>query len=50
MPLDADEFVEEFSRMAVASLINLFSNYNQIILDKRDRDITVIYTPLRFLY
>ena len=42
--------MEEFSRMAVASLINLFSNYNQIILDKRDRDITVIYTPLKLLY
>ena len=35
--------------MAIASLINLFSGYNQITLDKRDRDITVIYTPLRLL-
>ena len=42
--------MEEFSRMAVASLINLFSDYNQIILDKRDRDITVIYTLLGLLY
>ena len=50
MPPDADEFVEEFSRMAVASLINLFSGYDQITLNEKDRDITVIYTPLRFLY
>ena len=49
MPPDADEFVEEFSRMAVASLIDLFSGYDQITLDKKDRDITVIHTPLRLL-
>ena len=50
MPLDADEFVEEFSGMAVASLIDLFSGYNQITLNERDRDITVIYTSLKLLY
>ena len=42
--------MEEFSGIAVAFLIDLFSNYNQIILDKRDRDITVIYTPLGLLH
>ena len=50
MPPDADEFMEEFSGIAVASLIDLFSGYNQITLDKRDRDITVIYTPLGLLH
>ena len=50
MPPDADKFIKEFSRIAVASLINLFSYYNQITLDEKDRDITVIYTPLRLLY
>ena len=50
MPPDADEFMEEFSGMAVASLIDLFSGYGQITLDERDRDITVIHTPLRFLH
>ena len=50
MPLDADEFMEEFSRMAVTSLIDLFSGYDQIILDEKDRDITVIYTPLRLFH
>ena len=47
MPPDADEFMEEFSGMAVASLIDLFSGYNQITLDERDRDITAIH-PLDF--
>ena len=28
MPPDADKFIEEFSRMAIASLINLFSGYD----------------------
>ena len=50
MPSDTDEFVEEFSGMAVASLINLFSGYDQITLNERDRDITVIYTPLTLLH
>ena len=50
MPPDADEFIEEFSRMAVASLIDLFSGYNQITLDEKDRDITAIYTFLRLLH
>ena len=50
MPPDANEFMKEFSGMAVASLIDLFSGYNQITLDERDRDITAIYTSLRLLY
>lgn len=49
MPPDTDEFMEEFSGMAVASLINLFSGYDQITLDERDRDMTGIQTPLRLL-
>ena len=50
MPPDADKFIEEFSRMVIAFLINLFSDYNQITLDKRDRDIIVIYTFLRLFH
>ena len=49
MPPDADEFVEEFSGMAVASLIDLFSGYDQITLDEKDRDMTAIHTPLGLL-
>ena len=49
MPPDADKFMEEFSRMAVASLIDLFSGYDQITLDERDRDMTAIHTPLGLL-
>ena len=50
MPPDTDKFIEEFSRMAVASLIDLFSGYNQITLDKKDRDMTAIHTPLGLLH
>lgn len=49
MPPDADEFMEEFSGMAVASLIDLFSGYDQITLDERDRDMTAIHTLLELL-
>ena len=49
MPPDTDEFIEEFSRMAVASLIDLFSSYDQITLNKKDRNMTAIYTSLRLL-
>ena len=49
MPPDADEFMKEFSRIAIASLIDLFSGYDQITLDEKDRDITVIHTPLGLL-
>lgn len=49
MPPDADEFVEEFSGMAMASLVDLFSGYDQINLDPRDRNMTAIQTPLGLL-
>ena len=49
MPPDADEFMKEFSRIAIASLIDLFSGYDQITLDEKDRDMTAIHTPLGLL-
>jgi hypothetical protein len=49
MPPDADEFVEEFSGLAMASLVDLFSGYDQINLDARDRNMTAIQTPLGLL-
>jgi hypothetical protein len=49
IPLNANEFVEEFAGIAIASLVNLFSGYDQISLDIRDRDITVIQTGLGLL-
>jgi hypothetical protein len=49
MPPDPDEFVEEFSGCAVASLIDWFSGYDQITLAEEDRDITAVQTPLGLL-
>lgn len=49
MPPDADEFVEEFAGMAMTSAVDLFSGYDQIALDERDRNMTAIQTPLGLL-
>jgi hypothetical protein len=49
MPPIADEFAEEFAGMAMASLVDLFSGYDQIELHKDDRDLTAIQTPLGLL-
>lgn len=49
MPPDADEFAEEFSGMALSSLVDLFSGYDQITLAMEDRDLTAIQTPLGLL-
>ena len=36
MPPDLDEFAKDFTRMAITSIIDWFSGYDQIPLDKRD--------------
>src|SRR5271156_372945 len=47
LPPVVDTFSEEFAGCAVASLIDLFSGYDQIELDSKSRDMTVFITPLR---
>ncbi len=49
LPLSADEFSEEFSGCTVASLIDFFSGYNHVKLDKGSRDPTSFMTPLRLM-
>lgn len=49
IPPNADKFAEEFAGMAVTSLVDLFSGYDQIELHKEDRDMTAIQTPLGLL-
>ena len=49
MPPDLDEFAEDFAGMAITSIIDWFSGYDQIPLDERDRDITAFMTPLGLL-
>ena len=45
MPPDADEFAEDFAGCKVVTLMDLFSGYDQILLDPTSRDITAIQTP-----
>jgi hypothetical protein len=49
MPPDVDEFAEEFAGMAMSSLVDLFSGYDQLTLHPEDRDMTAIQTPLGLL-
>lgn len=49
MPPDGDDFVDDFAGMAIASLIDFFSGYDQIPLDLRDRNKTAIATALGLL-
>ena len=49
LPLNVDEFSEEFVKCAVASLIDFFSRYDQLTLDPKCRDMTAFDTPLRLL-
>ena len=35
----ANEFLEDFSGMAITSVINLFLDYDQVLLDPASRDI-----------
>ena len=49
LPLIANKFAEDFAGIVVTSMINLFSQYNQILLDEKSRDYTSFYTPLGLL-
>ncbi|KAJ5747177.1 uncharacterized protein N7511_000772 [Penicillium nucicola] len=49
MPPDVDEFAEEFAGMALSSLVDLYSGYDQITLAEEDRDLTAIQTPIGLL-
>lgn len=46
LPPSADEFSDKFTGCAIYSLINFFSGYDQIKLDKKSRDLTAFMTPL----
>lgn len=49
LPLDVNEFAKEFASIAICSLVDLFSGYDQISLHKEDRDLIAIQTPLGLL-
>jgi hypothetical protein len=49
LPPSVDEFSEEFAGCQMASLIDLFSGYDQIELDVKSRDLTGFQTPIGLL-
>src|SRR3979490_1623030 len=49
LPPSIDEFSEEFASYQMASLIDLFSRYNQIELDAKSRDLIGFQTPIGLL-
>jgi hypothetical protein len=40
MPPNINKFSKEFTRYIVASLLNIFSGYNQALLALKSRDLT----------
>jgi RNase H-like domain found in reverse transcriptase/Integrase zinc binding domain/Reverse transcriptase (RNA-dependent DNA polymerase) len=49
LPPSVDEFSEEFAGCSIASLVDLFSGYDQIVLDPEHRDMTAFQTPIGLL-
>ena len=46
LPSNVEEFLKEFAEMCVAFLINLFFEYDQVILTEKFRDLTAFMTSL----
>lgn len=46
LPPRVDEFSEEFAGMAIASIVDLLSGYDQVELAEESRDMTAFQTPL----
>ncbi len=49
LPLLVDKFVDKFARCYIISLVDLYSRYNQMLLNPKSRDLIVFFTPLRLL-
>ena len=49
IPPNVEEFVEEFTGLACASVLDMFSGYDQVELAKEDRNLTGFQTPLGLL-
>ena len=49
LPPSADEFLEDFSGMAIVSVVDLFLGYDQVLLDPVSRDLTAFQTQIRLL-
>jgi hypothetical protein len=49
LPPTVDEFAEEFAGCQLASLVDLYSGYDQQVLHPSSRDLTAFFTPLGLL-
>src|SRR5436305_5342742 len=49
LPLLADKFTDKFARCYIASLVDLYSRYDQMLLNPKSRDLTAFFTPLGLL-
>src|SRR5690625_3921811 len=49
MSSNVNEFAEDFDEMMIISVVDLLSEYDQITLNERDRDMTVIQISLELL-
>ncbi len=46
LPPSIDKFFEKFVEYVITSLIDFFSGYNQIKLDKKSRNLITFHTPI----
>ena len=46
IPPGAEEFSEDFANCVLLSLVDVFSGYDQILLDSLSRDLTTFATPI----
>ncbi len=49
LPLSVDEFIDEFARCYITSLVDLYSRYDQMSLNPKSRDLTAFFTLLGLL-
>jgi len=49
LPPSINEFFKEFAKCIIAFLIDFFSNYNQIKLDKKSKDLITFYILIGLL-
>jgi len=49
LPSSVNEFFKKFAGYVIASLIDFFSDYDQIELDEKSRDLTTFHTSIGLL-
>ena len=49
LPPSVNEFFKEFTRYVIVFLIDFFSGYNQIELNKKNRDLITFHTSIELL-